>query len=148
MKNFTTKELCELLNIKEATFRRWMLKVVEGEIYHKANINYAEICKNVNARFSAEQQSEILGCAIEDVCIVKRERAKVEGVALVDVVVGGKYEVRNYGLKYRVEVMNVECFGEDCVYLCKDLDKGEYRVWTAEALMKDSVKIVEIEEQA
>lgn len=150
MKNFTVKEICEALEIKEATFRRWALKVVEGEVYHKSNTNYAEICKNVNTRFSAEQQSEILGCAIEDVCIVKRERAKAEGLALTDVVVGGKYEIRNYSLKYHVEVMNIECFGEDCVYLCKDLDKGEYRAWTADALTKGSIKVVKIdtEEQA
>ena len=147
MKNFTVKEICETLEIKEATFRRWMLRVVEGEVYHKSNINYAEICKNVNTRFSAEQQSELLGCAIEDVRIEKRERTKTESLEVVDVVVGGKYEIRNYSLRYRVEVMNIECFGEDCVFVCKDLDKDEYRVWTTEALMKDSIKIVEIDEE-
>ena len=144
MKNFTVKEICEALEIKEATFRRWMLKVVEGEIYLKSNINYAEICKNVNARFSAEQQSEILGCAIEDVRIEKRERTKTEGVALVDVVIGGRYEVRNYGLKYRVEVKNIECIDSDVVYLCKSLEDYEYRTWTADYLMRDSIKIVEL----
>lgn len=147
MKNFTVKEICEALEIKEATFRRWMLKVVEGEVYHKSNINYAEICKGVHARFSEDEIAKRLGCAIEDARIEKRERAKAEGVSLEDVAVGGKYEVRNYGLKYRVEVMNIECFDEDCVYVCKDLEKGGYRVWTVLELAKDNIKIVEIEEE-
>ena len=51
MKEYSVKELCEILNIKEGTFRAWMLKVVEGEVYYKTNINYAEICRNVRASF-------------------------------------------------------------------------------------------------
>ena len=147
MKNFTVKEICEALEIKEATFRRWMLKVVEGEVYHKSNINYAEICKNVRARFSEDEIAKRLGCAIENARIEKRERTKTEGVSLADVVVGGKYEVRNYSLKYRVEVKNIERIDSDVVYLCKGLEDCEYRTWTADYLMRDGVKIVEIDEE-
>ena len=56
MKEYSVKELCEILNIKEGTFRSWMLKVVEGEVYYRTNINYREICKNVRAKFEGEEE--------------------------------------------------------------------------------------------
>ena len=148
MKEFSVKELCELLAIKEGTFRAWMLKVVEGEVYYKTNINYAEICKNVRAKFEGSEETieRLLGCKIEEVRIVKRERTRLKGVSLVDVVEGGRYEIRNYSLRYNVVVKKIESIDEELVYLCKEVEKNEYKVWTAEDLMKDNIKIVEVEE--
>ena len=147
MKEYSVKELCELLNIKEGTFRAWMLKVVEGEVYYKTNINYAEICRNVRAKFSGEEDKieKLLGCKIEDVKIVKRERTRLKGIELTDVVEGGHYEIRNYSLRYNVVVKKIETIDDDLVYLCKEVEKNEYKVWTAEDLMKDNIKIVEAE---
>ena len=147
MKEYSVKELCEILKIKEGTFRAWMLKVVEGEVYYKTNINYAEICRNVRAKFSGEEDKieKLLGCKIEDVRIVKRERARLKGIELTDVVEGGHYEIRNYSLRYNVVVKKIETIDDDLVYLCKEVEKNEYKVWTAEDLMKDNIKIVEAE---
>ena len=147
MKEYSVKELCELLNIKEGTFRAWMLKVVEGQVYYKTNINYAEICRNVRAKFSGEEDKieKLLGCKIEDVKIVKRERTRLKGIELTDVVEGGHYEIRNYSLRYNVVVKKIETIDDDLVYLCKEVEKNEYKVWTAEDLMKDNIKIVEAE---
>ena len=147
MKEYSVKELCEILNIKEGTFRAWMLKVVEGQVYYKTNINYAEICRNVRAKFSGEEEKieKLLGCKIEDVKIVKRERTRLKGIELIDVVEGGHYEIRNYSLRYNVVVKKIETIDDDLVYLCKEVEKNEYKVWTAEDLMKDNIKIVEAE---
>lgn len=147
MKEYSVKELCEILNIKEGTFRAWMLKVVEGQVYYKTNINYAEICRNVRAKFSGEEEKikKLLGCKIEDVRIVKRERTRLKGIELKDVVVGGHYEIRNYSLRYNVVVKKIETIDDDLVYLCKEVEKNEYKVWTSEDLMKDNIKIVEAE---
>ena len=147
MKEYSVKELCEILNIKEGTFRAWMLKVVEGQVYYKTNINYAEICRNVRAKFSGEEDKieKLLGCKIEDVRIVKRERARLKGIELTDVVEGGHYEIRNYSLRYNVVVKKIETIDDDLVYLCKEVEKNEYKVWTAEDLKKDNIKIVEAE---
>lgn len=147
MKEYSVKELCEILNIKEGTFRSWMLKVVEGQIYYKTNINYAEICRNVRAKFSGEEEKieKLIGCKIEDVRIVKRERTRLKGIELKDVVEGGHYEIRNYSLRYNVVVKKIETIDDDLVYLCKEVEKNEYKVWTAEDLMKDNIKIVEAE---
>lgn len=147
MKEFSVKELCETLRIKEGTFRAWMLKVVEGEVYYRTNINYAEICRNVRAKFVGEEEKieKLLGCKIEDVRIVKRERTRLVGVAVQDVVEGGHYEIRNYSLRYNVVVKKIEIIDEELVYLCKEVEKNEYKVWTAEDLMKDNIKIVEAE---
>lgn len=147
MKEYSVKELCEILNIKEGTFRAWMLKVVEGEVYYKTNINYAEICRNVRAKFSGEEDKieKLLGCKIEDVRIVKRERARLKGIALTDVVEGGHYEIRNYSLRYNVVVKKIEIIDDGLVYLCKEVEKNEYKVWTMNDLMKDNIKIVEAE---
>ena len=147
MKEYSVKELCEILNIKEGTFRAWMLKVVEGQVYYKTNINYAEICRNVRAKFSGEEDKieKLLGCKIEDVRIVKRERTRLKGIELTDVVEGGHYEIRNYSLRYNVVVKKIETIDDDLVYLCKEVEKNEYKVWTAEDLMKDNIKIVEAE---
>lgn len=147
MKEYSVKELCEILNIKEGTFRSWMLKVVEGEVYYRTNINYREICKNVRAKFEGEEEKieELLGCKIEEVRIVKRERARLKGIEMQDVVEGGHYEIRNYSLRYNVVVKKIETVDEDLVFLCKEVEKNEYRVWTAEDLMKDNIKIVEVE---
>lgn len=147
MKEFSVKELCELLRIKEGTFRAWMLKVVEGEVYYKTNINYTEICRNVRLKFDGEEEKieKILGCKIEEVRIVKRERTRLKGVAVQDVVEGGHYEIRNYSLRYNVVVKKIEVIDEELVYLCKEVEKNEYKVWTAEDLMKDNIKIVEAE---
>lgn len=148
MKEFTVKELCETLRIKEGTFRAWMLKVVEGEVYYKSNINYLEIIRNVKLKFEGEEEKieKLLGCKIEDVRIVKRERTRLKGVAVHDVVEGGHYEIRNYSLRYNVVVKKIEVVDEDLVYLCKEVEKNEYKIWTAEDLMKDNIKIVEVEE--
>ena len=147
MKEYSVKELCEILRIKEGTFRSWMLKVVEGEIYYRTNINYNEICKNVRAKFVGEEEKieELLGCKIENVRIVKRERVRLKGVDLVDVVENGHYEIRNYSLRYNVVVKKIMSIDEELVYLCKEVEKNEYRVWTAEDLLKDNIKIVEAE---
>lgn len=147
MKEFTVKELCETLRIKEGTFRAWMLKVVEGEVYYRTNINYAEICRNVKLKFEGEEEKieKLLGCKIEEVRIVKRERTRLKGIALQDVVEGGHYEIRNYSLRYNVVVKNIEIIDEELVYLCKEVEKNEYKVWTAEDLMKENIKIVEAE---
>ena len=147
MKEYSVKELCEILNIKEGTFRAWMLKVVEGQVYYKTNINYAEICRNVRAKFSGEEDKieKLLGCKIEDVRIVKRERTRLKGIELTDVVEGGHYEIRNYSLRYNVVVKKIETIDDDLVYLCKEVEKNEYKVWTAEDLKKDNIKIVEAE---
>ena len=147
MKEYSVKELCEILNIKEGTFRAWMLKVVEGQVYYKTNINYAEICRNVRAKFSGEEDKieKLLGCKIEDVRIVKRERTRLKGIELTDVVEGGHYEIRNYSLRYNVVVKKIETIDDDLVYLCKEVEKDEYKVWTAEDLKKDNIKIVEAE---
>ena len=147
MKEFSVKELCEILNIKEGTFRAWMLKVVEGEVYYKTNVNYAEICRNVRAKFVGEEEKieQLLGCKIEEVRIVKRERTRLKGVELTDVVEGGHYEIRNYSLRYNVVVKKIEVIDEDLVYLCKEVEKNEYKVWTAEDLMRENIKIVEAE---
>lgn len=147
MKEYSVKELCEILNIKEGTFRSWMLKVVEGEVYYRTNINYREICKNVRAKFEGEEEKieKLLGCKIEEVRIVKRERARLKGIEMQDVVEGGHYEIRNYSLRYNVVVKKIETVDEDLVFLCKEVEKNEYRVWTAEDLMKDNIKIVEVE---
>lgn len=147
MKEYSVKELCEILNIKEGTFRAWMLKVVEGQVYYKTNINYAEICRNVRAKFSGEEDKieKLLGCKIEDVRIVKRERARLKGIELTDVVEGGHYEIRNYSLRYNVVVKKIETIDDDLVYLCKEVEKNEYKVWTMNDLMKDNIKIVEAE---
>lgn len=146
MKEFSVKEICEILKIKEGTFRSWMLKVVEGEIYYKSNVNYNEICRNVKERYDDEDIISLLGCKIEDVRIVKRERVRLKGVDLIDVVEGGRYEIRNYSLKYNVEVKKIEVIDEDIVYLCKEVEKNEYRIWSQNDLMKDNIKIVEIED--
>ena len=136
------------MRIKEGTFRSWMLKVVEGEVYYKTNINYNEICRNVRMKFQGEEEKieELLGCKIEEVKIVKRERTRLKGVELIDVVEEGRYEIRNYSLRYNVVVKKIEQIDEDLVYLCKEVEKNEYKVWTAEDLMKDNIKIVEVEE--
>lgn len=147
MKEFTVKELCEKLNIKEGTFRAWMLKVVEGQVYYRSNVNYLEICKNVKLKFAGEEEriEQILGCKIEDVRIVKKERTRLKGIEVADVVVDGHYEIRNYSLKYNVVVKKIEVIDEEVVYLCKEVEKNEYKVWTMEELMKDNIKIVEAE---
>ena len=147
VKEFSVKELCEILRIKEGTFRAWMLKVVEGEVYYKTNINYTEICRNVRLKFEGEEEKieKLLGCKIEEVRIVKRERTRLKGVAIQDVVEGGHYEIRNYSLRYNVVVKKIEIIDEELVYLCKEVEKNEYKVWTAEDLMKDNIKIVEAE---
>ena len=147
MKEYSVKELCEILNIKEGTFRAWMLKVVEGEVYYKTNVNYAEICRNVRAKFAGEEEKieKLLGCKIEEVRIVKRERTRLKGIELTDVVEGGHYEIRNYSLRYNVVVKKIEVIDEDLVYLCKEVEKNEYKVWTMNDLMKDNIKIVEAE---
>ena len=147
MKEFSVKEICEILSIKEGTFRAWMLKVVEGEVYYRTNINYAEICRNVKLKFEGEEEKieKLLGCKIEEVRIVKRERTRLKGIELVDVVEGGHYEIRNYSLRYNVVVKKIETIDEELVYLCKEVEKNEYKVWTAEDLMKDNIKIVEAE---
>ena len=147
MKEYSVKELCEILRIKEGTFRAWMLKVVEGEVYYKTNINYAEICRNVREKFKGEEEKieQLLGCKIEEVRIVKRERTRLKGIALTDIVEGGHYEIRNYSLRYNVVVRKVEVIDEDLVYLCKEVEKNEYKIWTAEELMRDNIKIVEAE---
>lgn len=146
MKEFSVKEICEVLKIKEGTFRSWMLKVVEGEVYYKSNVNYGEICRNVKERYDEEDIVSLLGCKIEDVRIVKRERMRLKGVNVVDVVENGKYEIRNYSLKYVVVVKKIEVFDDELVYLCKEVEKNEYKVWTLNDLMKDNIKIVEVEE--
>lgn len=146
VKEFSVKEICEILKIKEGTFRSWMLKVVEGEIYYRSNVNYNEICRNVKERYDDEDIVSLLGCKIEDVRIVKRERVRLKGIDLIDVVEGGRYEIRNYSLKYNVEVKKIEVIDEDIVYLCKEVEKNEYRVWSQNDLMKDNIKIVEVEE--
>lgn len=147
VKEFSVKELCEVLRIKEGTFRAWMLKVVEGEVYYRTNINYAEICRNVRAKFEGEEEKieKLLGCKIEEVRIVKRERARLKGIAVQDVVEGGHYEIRNYSLRYNVVVKKIEIIDEELVYLCKEVEKNEYKVWTINDLMKDNIKIVEVE---
>lgn len=147
MKEFSVKEICEVLNIKEGTFRSWMLKVVEGEVYYRSNINYKEIINNVKLRFEGEEEriEELLGCRIEDVVIVKRERVRLKGIEVGDIVEGGHYEIRNYSLRYNVVVKKIEIIDEELVYLCKEVEKNEYKVWTAEDLMKDNIKIVEAE---
>lgn len=147
MKEYSVKELCEILKIKEGTFRAWMLKVVEGEVYYRTNINYVEICRNVRAKFADDESviEKLLGCKIEEVKIVKRERARLKGIELTGVVEGGHYEIRNYSLKYNVVVKKIETIDEELVYLCKEVEKNEYKVWTAEDLMKDNIKIVEAE---
>lgn len=147
VKEFSVKELCEILRIKEGTFRAWMLKVVEGEVYYRTNINYAEICRNVRLKFEGEEEKieKLLGCKIEEVRIVKRDRTRLKGVAIQDVVEGGHYEIRNYSLRYNVVVKKIEIIDEELVYLCKEVEKNEYKVWTAEDLMKDNIKIVEAE---
>lgn len=147
MKEYSVKELCEILRIKEGTFRAWMLKVVEGEVYYRTNINYSEICKNVRAKFVGEEEKieQLLGCKIEEVRIVKRERTRLKGIEVHDVVEGGHYEIRNYSLRYNVVVKKIEIIDEELVYLCKEVEKNEYKVWTAEDLMKDNIKIVEAE---
>ena len=147
VKEFSVKELCEILRIKEGTFRSWMLKVVEGEVYYRTNINYNEICRNVRLKFQGEEKKieELLGCKIEEVKIVKRERTRLKGVELVDVFEGGRYEIRNYSLRYNVIVKKIEVVDGDIVYLCKEVEKNEYKVWTSEDLMKDNIKIVEAE---
>lgn len=149
MKEFSVKEICELLNIKEGTFRAWMLKVVEGEVYYRSNINYKEIINNVKLRFEGEEEriEELLGCKIEDVVIVKRERVRLKGINACDIVEGGKYEIRNYSLRYVVVVKKIEVFDDELVYLCKEVEKNEYKVWTLNDLMKDNIKIVEVEEK-
>lgn len=149
MKEFSVKEICEVLNIKEGTFRSWMLKVVEGEVYYRSNINYKEIINNVKLRFEGEEEriEELLGCKIEDVVIVKRERVRLKGIDVGDIVEGGKYEIRNYSLRYVVIVKKIEEFDGELVYLCKEVEKNEYKVWTLNDLMKDNIKIVEMEEK-
>lgn len=149
MKEFSVKEICEILNIKEGTFRAWMLKVVEGEVYYRSNINYKEIINNVKLRFEGEEEriEELLGCKIEDVVIVKRERVRLKGIDVCDIVEGGKYEIRNYSLRYVVVVKKIEVFDDELVYLCKEVEKNEYKVWTLNDLMKDNIKIVEVEEK-
>ena len=147
VKEFSVKELCEILRIKEGTFRSWMLKSVEGEVYYRSNVNYVEIVRNVKLKFEGEEEKieKLLGCKIEEVRIVKRERTRLKGVDLVDVVEGGRYEIRNYSLKYNVVVKKIEVVDEDVVYLCKEVEKNEYKVWTHNDLMKDNIKIVEAE---
>ena len=148
-KEFSVKEICEILNIKEGTFRSWMLKVVEGEVYYKSNVNYKEIVNNVKLKFEGEEEriEKLLGCKIEDVVIVKRERIRLKGIDVVDVVEGGKYEIRNYSLRYVVVVKKIEVFDDELVYLCKEVEKNEYKVWTLNDLKKDNIKIVEMEEK-
>lgn len=148
MKEFTVKELCETLRIKEGTFRAWMLKVVEGEVYYRTNINYAEICRNVRLKFEGEEEKieKLLGCKIEDVRIVKRERTRLKGINVAEIEEGGHYEIRNYSLRYNVVVKKIEIIDEEeVVYLCKEVEKNEYKVWTMNDLMKENIKIVEAE---
>lgn len=150
VKEFSVKELCKILNVKEGTFRSWMLKVVEGQVYYRSNVNYYEICKNVRLKFGNDEEriEKLLGCRIEEVRIVKKERTRLKGIELSDVVKGGRYEIRNYSLKYNVVVKKIEVIDEDVIYLCKEVEKNEYKVWTMEELMKDNIKIVEVDEEA
>ncbi len=76
---------------------------------------------------------------------MKRERTRLKGIELKDVVEGGHYEIRNYSLRYNVVVKKIETIDDDLVYLCKEVEKNEYKVWTSEDLMKDNIKIVEAE---
>ena len=157
MKAFTVKEICEVLEIKEGTFRAWMSKVVEGAVYHKADVNYPEVRKNILAKYENDESyvEKLLGCKLEEFEIVKKERSKADHVSVAKLEEGESYEIRNYSLKYRVCVKKITVIDEDVVYLCRDLEKNEYRIWTAEDLMKQSIRIVElsghvitIEEQA
>ena len=147
VKEMSVKEICEALRIKEGTFRSWMLKSVEGEVYYRSNINYLEIIRNVKLKFEGEEEKieKLLGCKIEEVKIVKRERTRLKGIEVHDIVEGGHYEIRNYSLRYNVVVKKIEIIDEELVYLCKEVEKNEYKVWTDEDLMKDNIKIVEAE---
>lgn len=147
MKEFSVKEICEVLNIKEGTFRAWMLKVVEGEVYYRTNVNYTAIVNGVKERFAGEEEKieKLLGCKIEEVRIVKRERTRLKGIDIADVVEGGHYEIRNYSLRYNVVVKKIEIIDEELVYLCKEVEKNEYKVWTMYDLVKENIKIVEAE---
>lgn len=147
MKEFSVKELCEILRIKEGTFRSWMLKVVEGQVYYRSNINYVEIYRNVKLKFAGEEEKieKLLGCKIEEVRIVKKERTRLKGIEVDDIVENGHYEIRNYSLKYNVVVKKVEVIDDDVVYICKEVEKNEYKIWTHRELMKDNIKIIEVE---
>ena len=148
VKEFSVKEICEILRIKEGTFRSWMLKVVEGEVYYRSNVNYLEIIRNVKLKFEGEEEKieRLLGCKIEEVKIVKKERTRIKGIDVSDVVEGGRYEIRNYSLRYNVVVKKIEVIDDEIVYLCKEVEKNEYKVWSHNDLMKENIKIVEVEE--
>lgn len=146
MKEFTVKELSVVLGIKEPTLRSWMLKAVEGEAYYRSNINYREVYENIHSKYEGreEELKKKLGCNVNEIRIVKRERARLTGLSVIDLEIGNEYEIRNYSLKYHVQLKSVENYDDDVVYLFKDIEKNTYRVWTDEELNKDNIKIIEL----
>lgn len=141
----SVKDVCEKLEIKEGTFRFWMTKVKEGEVYYKSNINYYEIQKGVRERFDNNDEliKTKLGCGIEDLEIIKKVRNSYDKLGVDDLEENTKYEIRNYSLVYFVEVKKIELIDGVKLFIMECSKRG-WVIYSEKDLEKDNIKIIEI----
>ena len=107
MKELTLKELSELTNISTGTIRSWTLKPIQGQPYNSKNINYDALRSQLTKYFeSKEQFKKRFGFSIDQIKIIKGERATKEYVQFNELEIGDMIIMHNYALQTEMTLVS------------------------------------------
>lgn len=143
-KNYTIKELATLTNIPAGTIRSWIMKPIDGVPYSSENINYGSLREKLSKYFPDFDQR--FGFSIEDVEIVKGERASAKQYLTIEELTGlerdAKIILHNYSLKTELTFLKYD--EELSLFIFKSADG--HKAYDTFALDKKNIKIEKVEE--
>ena len=121
MKELTLKELSELTNISTGTIRSWTLKPINGQPYNSKNVNYDALRSQLMKYFESDEQfNKRFGFSIDQIKIVKGERATKEYVEVNELEIGDTIIMHNYALQTEMTLVS------------RHFVKGDIELWTFE----------------
>ena len=141
----TLKELSSKINIPTNTIRRWCLKPIIGEVYNKDVWNIKEVRSQLK-KYEDINFVEKVGCEIDEIELIKSKKSTTKSyVNLKDVEVGQTIILHNYSLEYTLTLKKIEEIDDTQIYIFKDEDKDEYKIYSLSQLSKSNIKFEEVE---
>lgn len=139
MKQFKLKEISNLLNIPTNTIRRWLLKPIQNEVYHKDVWNQNEM--RVQLRKYDLDYEKLLGCKVDEIELIKSTKGSLkEYVDLEDIEINQTIILHNYSLETTLTLVEVKDLNDTQLYLFFNEEKGEYKTYTNIQLSKPNFK--------
>lgn len=143
MKHFTIKGLSEVTNVAAGTIRAWIMKPIDGQPYSSENVNYSNLQEKLNKYF--ENFEERFGFKVEEIEIVKAERASKKWVDLNELEVDKIYVLHNYSLKTELKFVRYIEDLDGYIFTTTDEEKFGFKMYAGFQLNQENIKIEKVE---